>query len=70
MNDLIQFISTDSTPIAVQIALVILAAYCGYKYTLVTRQSSYGYFTFIFVYSYSIGMLVKAWFSLVVTGVN
>jgi hypothetical protein len=66
MNDLIQFITTDSTPIVVRVILVILAYYAGYKYTLVTRQSSYGYFVFVAMYSYAIGSLVKAWFSLVV----
>ena len=66
MQQLIDFINNDSTPITVRVALVILAYYAGYKYTLVTRQSSYGYFVFIAMYSYSIDTLVKAWFSLVV----
>ena len=66
MNELTQFITTDSTPFPVQIACVILAYYAGYKYTLITRQSSYGYFTFIAMYSYATCTLVKAWFSLVV----
>jgi hypothetical protein len=66
MNELTQFITTDSTPIVVQLACIILAAFSGYKYTQVTRQSSYGYFTFIAMYSYAIGTLVKAWFSIVV----
>jgi hypothetical protein len=66
MQQLIDFILTDSTPIVVQLACIILAAFSGYKYTQVTRQSSYEYFTFIAMYSYAIGTLVKAWFSIVV----
>jgi hypothetical protein len=66
MNNLINFITTDSTPIAVRVMFVIVAAYCGYKYTLVTRQSTNWYFVFVAMYSYSIGSLVKAWFNLVV----
>jgi hypothetical protein len=66
MQQLIDFILTDSTPIVVQLACIILAAFSGYKYTQVTRQSSYGYFTFIAMYSYATCTLVKAWFSIVV----
>jgi hypothetical protein len=66
MNDLINLISTDSTPTVVKIVSIILAAYSGYKYTLVTRQSSNWYFMFVAMFSYAIGTLVKAWFSLVV----
>ena len=65
MNDLIQFITTDSTPIVVQLACVILAAFSGYKYTQVTRQSSYGYFVFVAMFSYATCTLIKAWFSYV-----
>ena len=66
MQQLMDFITTDSTPIVVQLALVILAYYAGYKYTLITRQSSYGYFVFVAMFSYATCTLVKAWFSLVV----
>jgi antibiotic biosynthesis monooxygenase (ABM) superfamily enzyme len=66
MNELTQFITTDSTPIVVQLACIILAAFSGYKYTQVTRQSSYGYFVFVVMFSYATCTLVKAWFSLVV----
>jgi hypothetical protein len=66
MNDLISFIKTDSTPTVVQLACIILAYYAGYKYTLVTRQSSNWYFMFVAMFSYAIGTLVKAWFAIVV----
>lgn len=62
MQSLITFINTDHTPIILRIILIIVAAICGYKHQQITRQGNIPYFVSVFMFTYSVGMLVKGWF--------
>lgn len=67
MQSLITFINTDNTPIALRVILIFVAAYCGYKHQQITKLGSIPYFVSVFMFTYSIGILVKGWFDIVTT---